>query len=29
MSFSQKFDSIICVAGGFDAGTVADIAIFE
>ena len=27
--FSQKYDSIICVAGGFDAGTVADVSIFE
>jgi len=29
LSFSAKYDSIICVAGGFDVGSVSDISIFE
>jgi hypothetical protein len=29
LSFSPKYDSIICVAGGFDVGGVTDISIFE
>jgi hypothetical protein len=27
--FSEKFDSILCVAGGFDIGNIKDTTIFK